>query len=165
MNAHLIQRQHIANVAEQIAPMCDGDTELLQDMLEGETDFLSIVTCLHEMRARDLEVLEGITARQSDLQTRKKRVEARADKVKEQIGSLLRIAQLSKVELPDATYSVRDGKPALKVVNEAAVPDEFLRQSFSPDKRAINEHFAQLEALPNWLVREPANDVVTARTK
>jgi len=64
-----------------------------------------------------------------------------------------------------ATYSIRDGKPKLEVVNDDAVPEEYCTLIRKPVKATINEAFADAENLPNWLVREPAGDVVTARTK
>jgi hypothetical protein len=45
------------------------------------------------------------------------------------------------------------------------VPDELCRTKREPDKAKINETYAQTEALPNWLVREDARDVISARTK
>lgn len=165
MNTHIIQRQRIAAIAEMIAPMCDGDNDLLQDMLEGETDLLTVVSRLHELRARDEETLAGIKQRKADLAEREKRIRTRADHMKAEIGSLLRLARLSKLELPEVTYSVRDGKPSLKVVDPDAVPDEYLTYKPQVNKTQINADFDSDGDLPNWLVREPATDVVTGRVK
>jgi hypothetical protein len=96
---------------------------------------------------------------------RQRRIEARRDGAKALIGRVLRVGHLTKLELPEVTLSVRDGKPGLKVVDPEAVPAEFCRIKTEPDKAAINETYAQSDALPNWLVREPARDVITARTK
>jgi hypothetical protein len=51
------------------------------------------------------------------------------------------------------------------VVDPDAVPDELTRIKREPDKTAINEAYAQSDALPNWLVRIDPVDVVTARKK
>lgn len=161
----LLERRLIEQVAEQIAPMCDGDEQLLHDMMQGETGIDWVVTRIHEQIARDTETLVGIKARQDAITERKRRLETRVGKFKEGIGSLMRAARLTRLELPEVTYSVREGKPALKVVDPEAVPDELCRIRREPDKVAINEAFADAEGLPNWLVREPARDVVTARTK
>ena len=164
MNVHVGRRQ-IEAVAEQIAPMCDGDEQLLHDMMQGETNIDWVVTRLHEQLARDTEMLAGIGERQAAIAERKARISARIDKVKELIGSILRAARLTKLELPEVTYSVRDGKAKLDVVDDSAVPRKFQREKLEPDKTKINEHFADAKRLPNWLVREPARDVITARTK
>ena len=161
----VLERRQIAAVAEQIAPMCDGDDDLLHDMMTGETSIDWIVTRLHEQIARDTETLVGIKDRQAAIAERKARIEARIDKFKEQIGSLLRAARLTKLELPEVTYSVRDGKAKLDVVDPEAVPDDLTRTKREPDKAKINETFGDAEELPNWLVRSIPKDVVTARTK
>src|SRR5690606_14036241 len=118
--------------AEQIAPMCDGDEQLLHDMMTGQTNIDWLVSRLHEQVARDTEMLVGIKERQNAIAERKARIEARIDKFKEQIGTLLRAARLPKLELPEVTYSVRDGKAKLEVVDADGVPRKFQREKLEP---------------------------------
>lgn len=165
MNNLRIEADAIARISEQLAPMCDGDEELLHDMLVGETNIDHLVRRVHEQVMRDGELLVGIKERQDDLAGRKQRIANRQSAMKAAIGKLLRAGRLNKLELPEVTYSVRDGKPALRVVDPEAVPEGFQRVKREPDKTAINEHFADASDLPNWLVREPAVDVVTGRVK
>jgi hypothetical protein len=160
-----LEADAISRISDMIAPMCDGDEELLHDMMTGETAIDHLVRRLHEQVARDGEQLVGIGERQRDLADRKARISKRQDAMKAGIGMLLRAARLTKLELPEVTYSVREGKPALRVVDPEAVPEELQRIKREPDKTAINETFADESSLPNWLVREPARDVVTARVK
>lgn len=164
MNAHLDLRL-LAIEAEQLDTLCGGDERLFHDMLLGETNIDRIVLRIHEQVARDEEMLAGIKERKAALADRQKRIELRRDNGKAFIGKALRIARLPKIELPEVTYSVRDGKPSLKVVDPNAVPDELTRFKREPDKAAINEIYADARDLPNWIVREPATDIVTARTK
>jgi hypothetical protein len=160
-----VQLAEIARIAEMLSVMCDDDEQLFENMLEGETDLYRIVGKLHDQLACDSELVAGITARQSDLADRKRRLTDRTTATKAAIGQFLRAAQLGKIELPEATYSVRGGKPSLRVLDAGAVPPELCRAKIEPDKTKINEVFADAPSLPNWLVREPARDVVTARTK
>lgn len=155
----------LARIASELDMLCGDDDQLFADMMEGETDVHQYVQKLHDSLALDQERLVGINARMDALTERKRRFEARLAATKAAIGKVLRVAKLPKIELPEATYSVRDGKPSLSVVDPAAVPEPFQRLTPSPDKAKINEHYAEAESLPNWLVREPARDVVTARTK
>jgi hypothetical protein len=164
MNAP-IQMAEIARAVEFLAPYCDGDEQLFLDMLEGETDLHGIVGRIWEQVARDEETLVGIAARQASIAERKRRISDRVTASKALIGKFLRAASLAKLELPEVTFSVRDGKPKLEIIDPAAVPPEYQRAKPEPDKTKINEAFAQETSLPNWLVREPARDVVTARTK
>lgn len=164
MNAP-IQMAEIARIADMLSVMCDDDEQLFANMLEGETDLYRIVGKLHDQLAMDDELIVGISVRQGELSERKTRLSDRKTVTKAAIGQFLRAAQLSKIELPEATYSVRDGKPSLRVTNPEAVPPELCRAKIEPDKPKINETYAAADSLPNWLVREPARDVVTARTK
>lgn len=160
-----IQLAEIARIADMLAPYCDGDERLFADMIEAETDVHYFVGKLHGQIASDGELLTGITERQADLAERKRRLSERVTASKAAIGQFLRAAMLPKIELPEATYSVRDGKPTLRVIDPEAVPAEYQRSRPEPDKTKINEAFAAADALPNWLALEPARDVVTARTK
>lgn len=164
MNAHL-DLTLLARDAEMLDELCGNDEQLFHDMLLGETNIDRIVERLHEQLARDDETLAGIKLRQADLAERKKRIETRRDNAKALIGKALRIARLPKLELPEVTYSVRDGKPKLSIVDPSAVPEAFTVSKPTPDKRAINDAYEDSDDLPNWLVRELASDVVTGRTK
>lgn len=165
MSNYAIQAAEVARISDLIAPMCGDDDTLFADMVEGETDLHAIVGRIHSQIARDEEMLTGIVERQANLAERKKRIADRVTASKAAIGMFLRAAKLPKVELPEATYSVRDGKPGLRIVDAEAVPSDLQKVKTEPDKTAINAAFADAADLPNWLVREPARDVVTMRTK
>ena len=156
---------HIAQSADALDLLCEGDERLFHDMLLGETDIDHIVSRIHEQIARDEEMLAGIQERAAALQERKRRIADRKDGAKALIGRVMRAGHLTKLELPEVTYSIREGKPALKVVDPEAVPEELCRVKREPDKPKINEAFASADSLPDWLVREEPRDVVTARTK
>lgn len=164
MNQH-VKIAEIARVAEMLAPMCDGDEQLFADMMEGETDLHSVARRIHEIIARDTETLVGIKDRKEAIAEREARIKARVAAGKDAIGKLLRAAHLKKLELPEVTYSVRDGKPKLEIADANAVPAVFQRATYAPDKTAINEAFEDSDDLPNWLTRLPAKDIVTGRTK
>lgn len=161
----MIDLATLAREAEALDALCGGDERLFADMMEGETDVHRIVSRIHEQLARDDEMLVGIAERQRDLVERKKRIEARRDGAKAFIGKVLRVARLPKLELPEVTYSVRDGKASLEVVDPAAVPEGLCAVKRVPDKGAINDAYADSEALPNWLVRREPQDIVTGRKK
>ena len=162
MNYH-VKFAEIERVAEMLAPHCDGDEQLFHDMMTGETPIDQVAARIWEQVARDQETLDGIKERKAALVERERRIKQRADTGKAAIGELLRKAKLAKLELAEVTLSVRDGKPRLEIVDKDAVPQEYQRATYSPDKTLINETFADVSDLPNWLVLEPARDVVTAR--
>lgn len=164
MNAHF-DLGRLTQAAMELDALCGDDEQLFHDMMLGETDVDHVVGRIHEQIARDEEMLVGIKEREAALKDRKQRIAARKDGAKVLIGKVMRVARLTKLELPEVTYSIRDGKPSLKVVDPDAVPDELTRIKREPDKAAINEIYANANELPNWIVREPASDIITARTK
>jgi hypothetical protein len=166
MNVH-IDFGRIRQTADELDKLCGGDDErLFHDMLIGESDIDHVVSRIHEQIARDSETLVGIAERKAAIAERQDRIKRRVEAGKMLIGKVLRAGHLTKLDLPEVTYSIRPGKPTLKVVDDAAVPEHFTRTKSEPDKTKINEAFEKSDdALPNWLVREPARDVITARTK
>jgi hypothetical protein len=160
-----IQLAEINRIAAELDTLCGDDELLFADMLHGETDLFEIVGKLHQRLAADQELVAGISERQAELVERKRRLMARIDATKATVGKFLRAAKLPKLELPEATYSVRDGKPKLEIVNADAVPEDLTRIKREPDKTAINAAFADADDLPNWLVRIGATDIITVRTK
>ena len=162
----MLDLAEIRRTADELDTLLGGDDErLFHDMIVGESDIDRVALRIWEQVARDSEMLVGISERKASLDDRKKRVEARRDAGKAFLGKLLRAAHLPKLELPEVTISVRDGKPSLKVVDPDAVPADLCRTKTEPDKTAINEAYADAKDLPNWLVRSEATDVVTARVK
>lgn len=162
----MLDLAEIRRTADELDALLGGDDErLFHDMIVGESDIDRVALRIWEQVARDSEMLVGIGERKASLDDRKKRVEARRDAGKAFLGKLLRAAHLPKLELPEVTISVRDGKPSLKVVDPDAVPADLCRTKTEPDKTAINEAYADAKDLPNWLVRSEATDVVTARVR
>jgi hypothetical protein len=159
----VLKAQEIARIAGQLAAICEDDERLFSDMMEGETDLHKLITRLHEGIANDAGMVTGIKERKADLDARQKRLEARIDAQKGAIVMLMQAGQQSKVELPEVTYSLRDGKPKLVVVDDDAVPDEYCTLIRKPVKATINEAFADADALPNWLTLEPAKPILTGR--
>lgn len=165
MNAP-VQLAEIARQAEWLRDLCGDDEELFADMSEAENVPLErFIARVHEQVARDGEMLVGITERQAALAERKARIAHRIDTGKAIIGKALRAGNVTKWELPEVTYSVRDGKPKLVVVDADAVPETLRRVKSEPDKTAINAAYADADSLPNWLTREPAHDIVTGRVR
>jgi len=161
----MLKLAEIERYAEMLAPYCDGDEQLFHDMMQGESPIDRVAARIWEQVARDTEILAGIKERKATIAERQDRLERRVEAGKAAIGEVLRRAHLKKLELPEVTLSVRDGKTKLEIVDKDAVPPAFQRATYAPDKTAINEAYNDSDALPNWLTRVPAKAVVTARTK
>lgn len=161
----MLRLGEIERIAEMLAPYCDGDEQLFHDMMQGESSVDHVASRIWEQVARDTEILAGIKERKASIAERQSRLERRVEAGKAAIGEVLRRARLKKLELPEVTLSVRDGKPKLEIVDKDAVPSAFQRATYAPDKTAINEAYDDSDQLPNWLTRLPARDIVTGRTR
>lgn len=164
MNTH-VQIAEIERIANMLAPHYEGDEQLFHDMMTCESPVDQVAARIWEQVARDTETLAGIKDRKANLDERKKRIEQRVAAGKKAIGDVLRAAKLLKLELPEVTLSVRDGKAGLQVIDPEAVPDEFCDFKRVPRKTEINAAFDPDGDLPNWLIRTEPHDVITGRTK
>jgi hypothetical protein len=159
-----IRAEEIARIAESLQAICGDDEKLFTDMMEGETDLHWLVNQLHDRIATDAGMVNGIKHRKADLDERQSRLAARIEAHRVAIIQLMQAGKVAKLELPEATYSIREGKPRL-VINDEAVPRKYQREKLETDKAKINEVFADASDLPNWMTREPAKPILTARVK
>lgn len=162
MNYNLTAQQVAAVVA--MLPD-DEDDRLREDMLEGETDLHAFAGKLLSHIEDDEGVINALADQIEGRKARQDRAKQRIASRRDMLAALLDIARIDKLTLPEATLTKRPGKPKLIVANDDAVPDEFQAIKKTPDKKAINSAFETADALPNWLHREPAKDVLTVRRK
>lgn len=134
----------ISALAEQLAPYRDDEGTYL-DTLDGETDVLDLIDAEIDAMQADEALAVSIRERESDLKTRRERIEARAAAHKRNLKLLLSHANLNKAERPLATVSLRPGSISVQITDEADIPSQLMREKVtrSPDKAAIK---AQIEA-------------------
>lgn len=160
-----IERAEIARIADALAAACGDDERLFADMLEGETNLHGLVGRLHNGIAEDDERVTGIKARQAELTERKARYERRIAASRHAIADLMAAGRQSKLELAEATFSLRDGKPKLIAADPEALPAEYQTWTVAAKKKEINADYAGVVDLPNWLTREDGKPTLTVRTK
>lgn len=133
MNLEVIKRE-LAN----LATLCDvQDQQLLADMIEGETDAHRIISKLLA-EAEEAQTLANALGEQiKDRQERKKRLEARHDHMRDHVATLMQIAGLKSLPLPEATLSIRQIDPKRNVTDPDKLPDEFCTFVRKPDLTAI----------------------------
>lgn len=124
-------------------PELADDEELRLDTLEGETDFNRIMSRLVRVRNEKLADAEGLASYMADLSDRKARQVRAADGVKALMLSLMSVADLPKLVLPEATISVTKPRASVDVTDVQALPQGTFSIVRQPDKTAIK---AQLEA-------------------
>lgn len=135
----------IAAMAETLAPYRDDEDGTYLDTLDGETNLLDLLDGELAAMQADEALAVAIKAREADLKVRRERIEMRAAAHRKNLRLVLQHAALPKAERPLATVSLRPGTVSVRIVNEADIPSQLMRETISraPDKAAIK---AQLEA-------------------
>jgi hypothetical protein len=114
-----IIRDRIRTVDPQI------DEQTLADTVEGLTDLHEIVQAVIRAALADEALARGLKCRIAEMQDRLERFEDRASKRRQIAKDVMVQLDLKKLNAPDFTASIRDGIPALMVLNEDAVPKTY----------------------------------------
>jgi Siphovirus Gp157 len=142
-----IVRQQIEALLAQYPELAE-DEVLRADMFEGETDLTGILRDLEAQRqhADALEDAIGETIKQ--LTMRCGRFQRRQDALRAMMLALLQTAQLRKVELPEATLSIRSAPARVIIHDEAELPEVYWRIKREPDKVKIKEALVTAAVVP-----------------
>lgn len=142
-------------------PELSEDEVLRADTFEAETDLHAILEKLVSMAGDAGAMVEAIKIRSNALSDRKGRFERREEAMRALIQKIMERADLSKVQLPEATLSLSFRKPSPIVTDEAALPDEFCKFKRSPDLAKIKE----AATLPPGCSMSNGKTVLAVRTK
>lgn len=115
----------------------EDDDVLLADMLEAETDLHPMLEKLLGWIEEDEGNVANLKQQVEDRTERRRRFEARIAAKREAVMALLDCAGLDKLQLPEATLSVRALSPKPVVADEAALPDDVCRVKRTPDMALI----------------------------
>lgn len=146
MNQHVaikVAKTEIGRVISllELCPGFDDDERLKLDTLEGETELNEIVSQLLSESEDDEGLIAAVKAQIEVRRERIHRLESRIEARRNAIVSLMDIAQLAKLALPEATVSVRTLGPRPKVADEEALPDAYCTFVRKPDMAAIKKAF------------------------
>lgn len=127
------------------------DDETWLSALESETDFNEILTTIVR-RIEDTKALViGTKDRFEELKARKDRFEHRVETLRDLAFKIMQAADLAKVELPEATLSLRAGQQQLVGdANPDALPDKFCKISRNLDRFAIKEALKTGQTVPGF---------------
>jgi hypothetical protein len=144
-------------VRQQIENLKIAHPELLEDdeawiaTLESETSFEDLLTSVVR-RIEDTKALViGTKDRFEELKSRKDRFEHRVDTLRDLAFKIMQAAELAKVELPEATLSLRAGTQQL--IGEAdpeELPDELCNISRDLNRTAIKNALKTGQTVPGF---------------
>ena len=121
----------------------DEDQWLLT--LESETDLHQFLAVAVRRICEAGAFIEGIDDLIHDLKVRQDRFERRSDAMRGLAFRVMNIAEVRKVELAQATLSLRNGAPKVIVTDEARLPEDCIRIKREPNKIAIKERLERGE--------------------
>lgn len=150
MQPDRIIRQSIENL-KLVHPEILEDEEDWLATLESETDFNEVLTTVVRRIEDTKALIIGTKDRFEELKARKDRFEHRVETLRELAFKIMQSAELSKVELPEATISLRAGQPQL--IGEAdpkELPDSLCRISRDLNRTAIKEALKDGVTVPGF---------------
>ncbi len=129
-------RAHVQNLLS-LHPEMAADETLRMDMIEGETDAFKLLALILD-NIRDSQTMKAaIDERAKELDRRSLRYEAREDFMRKLALRIMETADLRKVQLPEATLSVRAAPPAVRIINPELIPEKFWRIKREPNLSQI----------------------------
>lgn len=148
-----------------LADQFEEDERGWLDLIEGETDAFELVRKLLDRIEAEEGARDALTEQMEARKLRRDRCDARIKAQRDAIMAVLGCAGLDKLQLPEATLSMRKIGASLKVNDPAAVPEEYCTFKPTPNMDAIKSAFAPGGDLPNWLRTEPERQSLTVRRK
>ena len=159
----LVVQQQISNLLLQVPELAEDDV-LRADMIEAETEAHDLLRQLETTRREATTMAAGIASTIVELETRLHRFERREDAMRRIIYRIMELAHLRKVELPEATLSIRQGNQKVLIIDEAIIPDILCRIKREPDKKRIREMLVAGQVVRGCEISN-AESVLSIRTK
>jgi hypothetical protein len=135
LDADYIRRQIDTLLREN--PELADDEELRKDCLEGETDAHKFLERMAAGIREDAALMNGIAELRTSLGERSDAAARRIEARRELAQKIMEAANLRKVVLPAATLSIRETGPAVRILDEKLIPEEFWRIKREPNRVAI----------------------------
>ena len=102
------------------------DEQTFADTLEGLSGDLEVKATNVAMFVRNLEAsAEAIKAAEKQMAERRKAIEAKADRIRQYLLDNMTRTGITKIDCPYFVLSVRKNPPAVEVLNQDMIPDEY----------------------------------------
>lgn len=137
---------------QMVERLCEtqDDAQAIADTIEGESGDLTSKAQNVAYAIRNLEESAAAIKRaESDMADRRKRIEKRAEAIREYLKTCMELAGVSKVECPHFALSIAKNPASVEIYEPGLIPADYLKESPppppSPDKtlikKAINDGF------------------------
>lgn len=120
-------------------PELAEDDDLRLGMIEGQTDAKELLEQLVRRKAEADAYDEGIGLHIKELGQRRSRMQRRSEAAKELMFKIMEAAELPKIELAEATLSIRTGVPKVIITDESLLPEQFVKVERTPMKAEISK--------------------------
>lgn len=137
LDPHVIRLQ-IANLRAAHPELIEDDESWLL-AIESETDLDTILTKIVRQIEDAKALSNGTLERLEDLKARKDRFARRVENLRALAMKMLEAANVNKIELSEATLSVRNVPPSVVITDEENLPDIACKFTRTPDKTKIKE--------------------------
>lgn len=137
-----LDAQQIAQTIESLKlsfPELADDEEAWLLTLASETDMTELMRKLERQRQEAACNSDALSQNIKDLKARQFRFDKRQEAMRALAMKLLYAADVEKLQLPEATYSLRTVPPSVVIVNEDALPDAACKFKREPDRTAIKD--------------------------
>lgn len=155
LNPELVKLQ-ISNLRLQHPELLEDEESWLAS-LESQTDAPELLTSIVRRIEDSKALAEGTKDRLDELKARKDRFEHRVESLRGLLFKVMDAAALPKLELPEATLSIRAGQPQL--VGDAdpeSVLPEFRKVSVALDRAAIKDALKNGSEVPGFILSNSA---------
>jgi hypothetical protein len=110
----------------------------MRDTIEGETGLHEAIASVVALMREDEILMLGITEMLTSLEARRHRLEERAKRCRAAIEQAMNIGELTRLDLPEASLTLKRVPPGVEITDEAKIPAEFWKaQDPKLDKAAL----------------------------
>lgn len=150
----------VANFADIL-----GDDEYAKsDLIEGETGLQEAVSTMMDRLAVIETLTAGLDEHKKKITARKQRLEKQADFIRTAIGSALSHADVTRIETPIGTVSVKAVPPSVVIIEEADLPSDYLKTEVKVDKAALLKELKGGAEIPGATLSNGGSTIQVRRT-
>lgn len=131
-------RQQIEVLRVQYGELeADEETWLLA--LESETNLHELLRHIERRRQSTTCMAGALAENIAQIELRQKRFEHREKMLRAAAFKLMEAAEVQKLEMAEATYSVRNGRRKVIITDDRMIPDILCKITREPEKKRIGE--------------------------